>query len=520
MMSAANTARIADAEEVDVWPEPEPLPSGLATVPDFAMDLLPEPFRDWVDDISERMQCPADMVGSTAMVSAGAVIGRKVGIRPQAHTDWTEYPNLWGCIIGRPGAMKSPAMSEALKPLQRLQLEARNRHDAEMEDWKAGATEREMRADARKAAMKSRLKMNPSANLDDLKAVEPEPPVLRRYVVNDATYQSLGNLLIENPNGVLVHRDELLSLVRSLDREENCEARGFYLSGWNGAESYTFDRIMRGTNLHVPNLTLSMVGSTQPGKISEYVGQAVNGGMSDDGLLQRFQLMVWPDMQGTWRDADRPPHRPSRDKAFEAYRRLDYENPSRWGVQFDPFDADRPFLRFADDALEHFRAWRTELETRLRAGDLHPAMESHLSKYRKLVPALALIDHLAAGGHGPVQAGSVERSLRWAAYLEGHAQRVYGAALNAVTNGARRILRAAKDGVLVVQFTPRDIQRHNWAGLSDRPAIDAALEHLAEHGMARRFDIPAGPAGGRPSIRWAINPRCLGRVSSVLSVRD
>jgi putative DNA primase/helicase len=38
-----------------------------------------------------------------------------------------------------------------------------------------------------------------------------------------------------------------------------------------------------------------------------------------------------------------------------------------------------------------------DLEKRLR-GDLHPALESHLAKYRKLVPALALICHLVDGG--------------------------------------------------------------------------------------------------------------------------
>jgi hypothetical protein len=501
------------------WPDPEPLPSGLAAVPAFAINMLPEPFRDWIEDISDRMQCPADMVAATAMTAAGAVIGRKVGVRPEANTDWTEYPNLWGCVIGRPGVMKSPAMSEALKPLQRLQVEARTKFDAMMEDWNAGAMQRELRADARKAAMKKRLATDHRANIDDLNASNDQTPVLRRFVANDATYQSLGNLLIENPNGLLIHRDELMSLIRSLDREENCEARGFYLSGWNGTDCYTFDRIGRGTNLHVPNLMLSLIGSTQPGKISEYVAQAVAGGISDDGLLQRFQMMVWPDMKGDWRETDRPPHRASRDLAYEAFRRLDIETPAQWSAQIEPFEADRPFMRFDPDGLDVFRDWRGGLERRVRSGDLHPAMESHLAKYRKLVPALALIDHLSAGGVGSIGMESVGRSLRWASYLEGHAKRVYGAALNASSDGARRIVREASKGSLEASFTPREVQRHGWTGLADKGAVNAALEVLAEHGMARSTSTSPGPAGGRASMRWSINPKCLGRVSSVLSVR-
>jgi putative DNA primase/helicase len=50
-------------------------------------------------------------------------------------TDWLELPNLWGCIVGRPGAMKSPAMMEALKPLHRLELEAHAENEVELKAY-------------------------------------------------------------------------------------------------------------------------------------------------------------------------------------------------------------------------------------------------------------------------------------------------------------------------------------------------------------------------------------------------
>ncbi len=54
------------------------------------------------------------------MIAAGSLIGRRIGIRPQEHTDWMEVANLWGVIVGEPGTLKSPAVSEALKPLRWL----------------------------------------------------------------------------------------------------------------------------------------------------------------------------------------------------------------------------------------------------------------------------------------------------------------------------------------------------------------------------------------------------------------
>ena len=66
------------------------------------------------------MQTPPEYVAIPAMVGAATVVGRKVAIRPKQHDDWKEVPNLWGCIIGRPGVMKSPAIGQALKPIGRL----------------------------------------------------------------------------------------------------------------------------------------------------------------------------------------------------------------------------------------------------------------------------------------------------------------------------------------------------------------------------------------------------------------
>src|SRR5262249_46027656 len=156
-------------------------------------------------------------------------------------------PNLWGCIVGRPGAMKSPAIAEALKPLHRLEAKAREQHEADCLLYEAHCHEWELRKQAREASFRQALKKNPNAALDgDFSPNEPAAPVERRYVTNDTSYEKLGEILAANPNGVLAHRDELVSLLKALDQEQNCGARGFFLTAWSGKEGYTFDRIGRG----------------------------------------------------------------------------------------------------------------------------------------------------------------------------------------------------------------------------------------------------------------------------------
>jgi putative DNA primase/helicase len=163
----------------------------------------------------------------------------------------------------------------------------------------------ELRKDAAESKARSALKTNLSASVA-FDCPEPEEPVERRYVTNDTSYERLGEILAQNPNGVLAHRDELVSLLKTLDREEFAAARGFFLTAWNGTASYKFDRITRG-NTHIEAACLSLLGSTQPGRVAEYTRRAIAGGAADDGLIQRFGLLVWPDQNPESRDIDRYP---------------------------------------------------------------------------------------------------------------------------------------------------------------------------------------------------------------------
>jgi len=61
--------------------------------------------------------------------------------------------------------------------------------------------------------------------------------------------------------------------------------------------------------------------------------------------------------------------------------------------------------------------------------------------YRKLVPTLALINHLADAGHGPIDKDAMMRALGLATYLETHAKRTYGAGPEAETAAALELRR-------------------------------------------------------------------------------
>lgn len=503
--------RAAHSETFDPWPIPLPLRDDLPPVLAFDPALLPRQLRGWVVDISERMNCPADLVAIPAMVSAGALIGRKVGIRPQRRTDWLEVANLWGCVVAPPGSLKSPAAAEALGPVRRLEAKAAAENDSAMSEHKAREALFKLEREAAEKSARTALRGEGGSGARDsalsmlLGVTEPTPPAIKRHLTSDGTAEKLGEICADNPSGIMVHRDELLSLFADLDRPEKASARGFYLTGWGGQDGYTFDRIMRGT-IRIPAVNISLCGTTQPNRIAGYMRESLLN--FDDGMVQRLQMLAWPDFGGTFREVDRYPDSEARQAAQECFADLAeldvHELGATWEEATGPHGV--PFLRFAEDAQEVFAEWRGALEQRLRSEDITPAIMAHLSKYRGLIPRLALICHIANNDFGPVTLEATRQALGWATYLESHAVRAYASLSLDNAEAARSIWSRITKGDLPQPFTARDLQRKGWSGLTDAERVRSGLRALQDANRLRAVKVETG---GRPSVTFHVNPKAL-----------
>jgi putative DNA primase/helicase len=237
------------------------------------------------------------------------------------------------------------------------------------------------------------------------------------------------------------------------------------------------------------------------------VQRANAGGAGGDGLLQRFGLLVWPDKPGDWHDVDQYPDRTAKEAAWGVFDRASRLDPPKLGATVGTYDKV-PCFRFDDAAHDEFLQWRTDLEKRLRAGEMSPALEGHLAKYRKLVPALALLNHVADQGQGDVSHQAVLKALAFASYLETHARRVYGCASTQVERlAATAILRRIRKGDLKEGFTLRDVHQRSWANLADRDHVRLGLDLLID---LDHIDAVQTTTGGRPKVTHSINPRTLG----------
>ncbi|MCK7581569.1 MAG: DUF3987 domain-containing protein [Chromatiales bacterium] len=376
------------------YPAPAPLPK-LPPVPEIPLEILPNDLRGWVEDAAERARFRPDFAAVAAMSALGSVIGRQVGIRLKQHDDWTEYANVWGCVIGPPSALKSPAIQQALKPFKWLQVAADERHQSEMQGYKQDMEDFELRKKLAKKNAEKALTKDPLAAVARDTTPPPEKPPERTYWTSNATAEALGVKLAENPVGLFLERDELSSLLVELEDERNATARGLYLSGWSGREGYRFDRIMRGTT-YIPKFALSVFGGIQPGPLARYVRGASSGERAD-GLLQRFQLAVWPD-PARFEYVDRHPSQAARERARLLFERADNLDAEAIGYH-DQFGEDPPYVRLSPEAQGLFVEWYTDFMRHRRQVEAEGAESdpicAHFGKYPGLVGKLALILHVA-----------------------------------------------------------------------------------------------------------------------------
>ncbi len=486
------------------WSSPQPLTNALAPVRAFDPLLIPAALRPWIVDVAERTQAPVEYVAVSAMVSAGATLGRKLALRPKRLDDWHEFANLWGAVIGPPSWMKSPALDEGKAPIDALEVRGLEGFELTHREWEADHEAAKVKRDSARDKAKQASKAGRAFDKMDLVAAaipeEPKPP---RIICNDATIPAMCEVLRANPNGIVVFRDELAGLIAELDREGMEGSRGFYLTGWSAKSGHTEDRIARGTNLRIPHVCLSLLGGIQPARVGPLLRESLSTG-GGDGFLARFSLAVWPDNPGEYRAIDRIPDAAARKAAYAVYQRLHTLSPQSVGAEC--LDGLAPFLRLEDEAAEAFMEWDVQLRNRLRADTEDAALAAHLGKYPKAVCAIALLAHLADGGSGPVTLDALLLALAWAEFLESHAQRLYSSLGQAHVDSARSLLRRLQRGELPDPFTAREVYRRGWSHLQEVDTVRAAADLLDAKGYLCACSPQPGPVGGRSTVVYYINP--------------
>lgn len=453
--------------------------------------------------LAQDKGAPVDYVALSYLSVCASIIGGRRKVRPYPAGTWSEPAILWLGLVGDPSSNKSPALDPLLTVLRRVETECAESHKDRLRGWEADCERARVEKTNWQTNVKEAAKDGLATPPLPTDAIEPEQPRRRRLYVQDATPESMGDVLAGNLQGTLLLRDELDGWLSSFDRY-NPGGKSYWLEAYRG-QSYTIDRKSCPEPLTVPFNGVSIIGGIQPQKLAESLL-----GKADDGLPARF-LWCWPE-----RAAFSRPRSSADVEAIEAaLRRLEGLS---WGIDPDgrevavtlPLDPD------AEDLFECL-----QLAHREHGDEANGLLKSFIGKLDGIALRLALVSELArwayAGGDEPrsVSRASVEAVGDFLeTYAIPMAARVYGdAALPPVDRNAATLARYIRRKKLK-RINARDIRRDaRLPGLRDAESVREAIEALVDADWLQPAPSRDSSNPGRQKADYRVNPAVFGGVN-------
>lgn len=235
----------------------------------FPIEVLPPTLRDFCKQGAAAVQCDTSFFAVPALAAASSAIGTTRRLR--LHPTWAEFPTLWGVIVGESGTCKTPALTIVLKPYKDRHAAQNDQNEKALADY-----ERDL-AEYQEAKV-------------DCRGERPMPPSGKRCIVRDITREALARTLQHNPRGVLLHNDELAGWFDNFKAYGATGVEAFFLSTY-AAEDVTVDRVAdKGIGLHIPQASVSIVGSIQPSILRRCLGEK----RIESGLAARLMIAFPP----------------------------------------------------------------------------------------------------------------------------------------------------------------------------------------------------------------------------------
>jgi hypothetical protein len=211
---------------------------------EFPRNIFPKEVRDYIESYSDSQGLCKNFMYSSYLALASVMIGNNYQI---GNESWKEPAILWIALVGRSGIKKTPVIKAILKPLEDLQSNNFKKY------YEA-------------------LKGNPNTFKPSQK------------IIDDVTMEALLEILDKNPHGLLLKKDELLTLIYDGERYSKSSGAIEKLLSIYSLSSISVNRKTNSQMIYIPRPFVSIIGGIQPKVTSELF--AKNRG--DNGFIARI----------------------------------------------------------------------------------------------------------------------------------------------------------------------------------------------------------------------------------------
>ncbi|MGB7416233.1 MAG: DUF3987 domain-containing protein [Thermosynechococcaceae cyanobacterium] len=303
-----------------------------------------------LDQLAHWMGTTSMAMLTTLLPVVGSLLPVGTELELNCGTEHNVYPILYTGIVAESGTGKSPAQKTILKPLFRLQAEAEQVYQADLEDW-----EQERRT---------------TKDSDRPPPAKPQP---RDYFTTDATREAVVQIQANQPNaGFVGWFDELSGLIRGQNQYRNGRGadKESLLSGRDGS-AQKVDRA-GGKRLFIARSAYSITGSTQPDTLRSLMGD-----FSDpSGQWARFLWCFLPIQAAPY--PEQAIHLDISGLLYGTYNRLTDCLPTTY--------------RLSPEARRLYINWYNELD-QLRLAEVRQSLRAVFAKIKSDTGILALLLH-------------------------------------------------------------------------------------------------------------------------------
>lgn len=463
-------------EDEAAWPDPVDFWSGTA-IPEYVDGAFPGVISNLSNALYESYGFDRAYSSTAMLVLAASLIHDdfRLMARPGDRV-WAESARLWAILVGAPSLKKTPVIQTVCS-----HLEDEIRHSRE-------AYERAM------SEYKKQLKTNPDA----------EPPVEKRYSINDATPEAMAKVLADNPGGLLLKLNESTSWFGGDSYKSGTSSQRDLtdkLELYDGGTK-TIDRVSR-PSITVRNWSVCLLGATQPDAIKNRLTQ-----MADNGLLQR---VMWINGANQYKELNDVIVDPNLiDEFGRVISLISYNRPA-------------DLIRYVSPSDEAYSIQKTvfaRIKTLVRVLEADsPKLASHIGKWEGLFLRLMLTMHFIENPAGDTASIKVSERiakmteifmfdllLPHTVYFHEQLDNSGGSPLvkEMTGNVAKHILRNGW-----TEFTPGMLTEGAKAWrYKDETTKDHALTQLESFGWIKEAEVISAPGkrGRKATTRFLVNP--------------
>ena len=334
------------------------LKEDVVTIPRLPYHVFPARMRAIIEATHAALKFPKDFTAASMIYVCSICIGNTFKVRLK--NGWDAGATLYMALVGDPGTNKSHPLSFTLRPLMLKDAESFKHYQKELVRYDEECNY--------SPAEKKQMGISNSVK-----------PVLKKYIVSDATPEALFQVHRYNPRGIGLYADELMGWFKNFNRYHQGSEQETWLKCWSN-KPIVIDR-KKSEAIYIDSPFISVCGTIQTAILHEIAG----GNRNSNGFTDRILMVMPQDLQCEVWD----------DQELDIKFIEDWNNIVEHLIDItDRYHIDNQLqttvIRFSPEAKKHLLAWQ-KLNAKLSNEEQDKSLKGIYSKLQTYCIRFALM---------------------------------------------------------------------------------------------------------------------------------